>query len=301
MAVVTANLLNEDFTAIDDWTDADSAGGVSTVSDGWLSQATTGSSNFSAKITRDIGTLSNQDYTIEIKTKFTALNNLADGSFAVYLETGTERPVFFFSADGAFTPNGSYECGTNEVKVDGTEQVWTLYCDYDAGTTHYAGRMYLNGTPLSGGGGGGVFDYSGTSGLITLVLTGNAASKQSYVDYIKIGTGLGLFGAECTTQAGTNVTHNSFTGNGTITYLGTHAITAKGICYVKGTGTPTISDSTSATTGNTLGAYTVSITGLDYNSTYTARAYATTSDGTLYGGAVTITTLSESSMAVMFF
>ncbi len=65
-------------------------------------------------------------------------------------------------------------------------------------------------------------------------------------------------------------------------------ITAKGVCWSKTTGPTTASAHTSDGTGNL--PFTSNITGLDQNTTYYLRAYATNSVGTAYGNEITFVT-----------
>lgn len=92
-----------------------------------------------------------------------------------------------------------------------------------------------------------------------------------------------------TTQAVSNITSSTATGNGSITNLGNPAsITDYGVCWSSSNTTPTISDSyiSNGTTTST-GDFTSSITGLTKNTVYYVRAYATNSTGTAYGSVVT--------------
>lgn len=67
--------------------------------------------------------------------------------------------------------------------------------------------------------------------------------------------------------------------------------TERGICYST-TETPTVDDNIAVYTEDNLEAtFYVTLTGLDYATTYYARAYATGESGTVYGDQVTFTTL----------
>jgi hypothetical protein len=73
-------------------------------------------------------------------------------------------------------------------------------------------------------------------------------------------------------------------GEGTITYSGASAITARGLCW----GTvqnPTLLNSFSSN-GIGVGTFTSSLTGLNAGTTYYVRAYATNGSGTSYGNEV---------------
>lgn len=91
-----------------------------------------------------------------------------------------------------------------------------------------------------------------------------------------------------TTQAVSDITDTTATGNGNVTDDGGDTITERGICW-NTTGTPTTVDST-ATSAGTTGAFTASMTGLTSDTTYYVRAYATNSEGTSYGSEVSFTT-----------
>ncbi|MBL7968240.1 MAG: hypothetical protein JNK09_14655, partial [Prolixibacteraceae bacterium] len=93
-----------------------------------------------------------------------------------------------------------------------------------------------------------------------------------------------------TTQAVSNITVTTATGNGNITSLGSPNPTAYGVCW-NTTGTPTISDSkVDKGAASVTGAFTASLTSLSAGTTYYVRAYATNSAGTSYGAEVSFTT-----------
>lgn len=79
----------------------------------------------------------------------------------------------------------------------------------------------------------------------------------------------------------TNVTPNSASCGGNVISDGGVAITSRGVCYSK-TLNPTISDLL-VNGGTGTGTFTCSLTGLDENTTYYVRSYATNSVGTAYG------------------
>ena len=91
-----------------------------------------------------------------------------------------------------------------------------------------------------------------------------------------------------TTQAVSDIGYTTATGNGSIIELGIHNPTAHGVCYGLSPN-PTASCTDEGGVSET-GTFTTAITGLDPGTTYYARAYATNTEGTVYGDDVTFTT-----------
>jgi hypothetical protein len=96
------------------------------------------------------------------------------------------------------------------------------------------------------------------------------------------------------TTTPTGVQYNQLTATGEIIALGDNLITDYGFCYSASNFMPTIAD-TKAVSGNgqttQLGAYTATVTGLQAETKYYIRAYATNSVGTAYGTVVETITL----------
>lgn len=95
-----------------------------------------------------------------------------------------------------------------------------------------------------------------------------------------------------TTSACSDTTSVSTKGNGEITDTGGATVTRRGFCYKEGTtGDPTTADSVEYEDGTFgTGAYSLTISGLDPNTSYRVRAYALNSIGTGYGNTVTALT-----------
>jgi len=87
--------------------------------------------------------------------------------------------------------------------------------------------------------------------------------------------------ATVTTAPVTDIGYNTATCGGEVTSEGTHAVTARGVCWATTTN-PTITDDNTEN-GTGTGTFTSSITALADNTTYYVRAYATNSAGTAYG------------------
>lgn len=92
------------------------------------------------------------------------------------------------------------------------------------------------------------------------------------------------------TSAISNISATKASCGGNITSDAGFTVSARGVCWSTGV-TPTIADpKTSDGTG--AGSFTSAITGLNLGTTYYIRAYATNSEGTGYGSAMSFTTLS---------
>jgi uncharacterized protein (DUF2141 family) len=92
-----------------------------------------------------------------------------------------------------------------------------------------------------------------------------------------------------TTAAPAAIGSGSARLGGSVTAEGGSAVTERGVVYVVGAGTPTISN-TKVVMGNGPGAFDQVVTGLTASTGYTVRAYATNSVDTSYGSAQTFTT-----------
>lgn len=94
-----------------------------------------------------------------------------------------------------------------------------------------------------------------------------------------------------TTASISEFTETTAISGGNVTDNGGADVTARGVCW-NTSKNPTMSDSkTSDGTGN--GVFTSNITGLNSNTTYYIRAYATNSEGTGYGNEIPLTTKSS--------
>ena len=97
---------------------------------------------------------------------------------------------------------------------------------------------------------------------------------------------------DITTSTIDNITETTATTGGNITDDGGSQITVSGICYST-TPNPTTADNYTTDGITTTGTFTSNITGLQPNTTYYVRAYATNSNGTSYGNEEQFTTLAN--------
>jgi len=91
------------------------------------------------------------------------------------------------------------------------------------------------------------------------------------------------------TTAVTDITQTVATSGGNITSDGGATVTVRGVCWSTGE-TPTISDN-KTTDGTGAGEFSSSLSDLSPETTYYVRAYATNSNGTGYGSAISFLNL----------
>ena len=91
-----------------------------------------------------------------------------------------------------------------------------------------------------------------------------------------------------TTSAVSQITETTALAGGNVTADGNASVTERGVCIAT-VSNPTTSN-TKITAGSGTGSFTCNLTGLQTNTTYYVRAYATNEVGTAYGEEVTFTT-----------
>ncbi len=94
-----------------------------------------------------------------------------------------------------------------------------------------------------------------------------------------------------TTNAATSVNSNSATLNGEVTSDGGATVTSRGFYWSKTNNNPGSSDNVE-TAGNGTGIFSTSLTGLESNTTYYLRTFATNSKGTSVGEVISFKTIS---------
>lgn len=117
-------------------------------------------------------------------------------------------------------------------------------------------------------------DYNINGNVLSkTILQGNFVSQAPNVSTATINT----------------IIQTSAKSGGNVTFDGGSAVTQKGVCWSTNA-SPTISDSKTLDGGG-AGAFVSSLTGLNTNTTYYVRAYATNSIGTNYGNEYSFTTI----------
>jgi uncharacterized protein (TIGR02145 family) len=129
----------------------------------------------------------------------------------------------------------------------------------------------------------------------------NTSAKQMQIFFdnvwypLSMGTGITApVLATVTTAAASEISPTAATSGGNVTADGNSTVTARGVCW-SANHNPTIADSKTSD-GTGTGAFTSVLTGLEENTGYYARAYATNSVGTSYGSEISFTTASFGSM-----
>ena len=143
-------------------------------------------------------------------------------------------------------------------------------------------------------------DGTGT-GSFTSTITGLAANTTYYVRAYATNTAGTSYGSEVTftslppaiasfgTTSYASVTGNAATISSTISSDNGATVNARGICWSTSSN-PTISNNTQAYGSGGVGAYAITLTSLEAQTTYFVRSYATNSVGTAYSNEVSFTT-----------
>ncbi|MDR1881497.1 MAG: carboxypeptidase regulatory-like domain-containing protein [Prevotella sp.] len=95
------------------------------------------------------------------------------------------------------------------------------------------------------------------------------------------------------------ITHNSAQASGTLTSLGSSAITQHGHCWSTSPNPTTANNKTTLGGTGVLKSFTSDLTGLSAATTYYVKAYATNAVGTTYSDAITFTTLAPPTVATV--
>lgn len=182
--------------------------------------------------------------------------NFADLSSSVTSDGGATITERGFVYSSSYDPP-SIGTGTS-LTVSGTTGSMSATATLFAGTTYYV-RSYAKNSA------GTAYSPNTATYYRTIVLPTLASTSLSSVSY------------------------NSASLSSNVTDNGCGTLSAVGICYVLGTGTPTTGNSTASSYPST-GPFTVTTGTLSASSTYTARSYATNVAGTNYGSNFQFTT-----------
>ena len=205
--------------------------------------------------------------------------------------------------------NGALDAGTHEFEISAANPQ-TYILNAVVGSKNYSIRMVNVGSGCSN-----YIKYYGVSDMLMIKLTTanefNPGDNMIYVGHATIG------GQSVASEAVSqwqyesqmvvldfinnslpcvstyyvdNVTSNTAICSGNVTSDGGAAVTARGVCWSTSQN-PTVSGN-HTTDGTGTGSFTSTLTGLEPETTYYVRAYATNSEGTAYGEQVSFTTIS---------
>ena len=225
------------------------------------------------------------------KTRFLIFPLLIVGVLLVFVsscekddDNGSNMPVLSTSAVTDITADTAISGG--DITSDGGATVTARGVCWSTGQTP---TISDNKTTDGTGAGTFVSNISGLEPNTTYYVRAYATNGA--------GTGYGSAMSFTTLEAGlpvlstaevTEITHTTAVVGGNITDDGGATVTARGVCWSTNQN-PTISDNKTED-GNGVGSFTSNISGLEPNTTYYVRAYATNSAGTGYGSTISFTT-----------
>ncbi len=244
--------------------------------------------NNSATSTQSGGNISTTSYTIPGLTNGTlyyvwlkAKNTVGSSSFGSVASGTPVLPLSPPNAPGmASITAGNTQLSLSWSAVSGATYytVWYNTADDSSTATQKGGDISSRNYTITGLSNGTLYyvwikakNSAGTSGF------GTVASGTP-----------NIFAPSVYTVSVTNLKGSSATCGGNVYSTGGATVTARGICWSTNPN-PTISNSKTSN-GTGTGAFTGTLSGMNLNTTYYVRAYATNSVGTEYGNEVTITT-----------
>lgn len=199
------------------------------------------------------------------------------------------------TVDPTFTTNAATDISANSARLNGTisaltcENASDVFWEWGLTTGNYTAN-YTDTTDY-----GNVSVYHDISGL-------SASTEYFFRGAARLDGGAWQYGGELsfnttanypptvTTANATNLDCSSVTGNGNMTSKGSANATTRGFQYGIGGFTDNVSESGDFETG----VFDLSITGLEDNTEYQYRAFATNIYGTGYGDSVNFTTTASS-------
>ena len=204
------------------------------------------------------------------QASYHVLNNAnnGEGKYRENMFTLSEWDSDFEAHGAVFLPAAGYRFGTKLYQCGNRG---SYYSATSCGTFHVY-DIYFDDTHL----------YMGS----TTTRRNNGLSVRL------VATNASLWFTSVTTGEVTDITSTGATASGTVTTEGGTLITAVGVCWSTSPN-PTVEDA-HTDEGALTGDFTSPLTGLERNTTYYLRAYATDGEGdTMYGDEVTFTTLPE--------
>lgn len=238
-------------------------------------------------------------------------SNITGATSNPYNDTGAPAPSV--TPGDANASNGTHAAHvalevTGHSATDGAGRYYRCVVSMSGATsqTSSADRGYRGGSALTYqwqmSAGDSDANYSNISGAVTNPYNATQAPADGSGRYFRCyvtgelttaDRGYRITWPALTTQAVSDITGNTATGNATITDTGGEDADERGVCW-NTTGNPTVANETSEETPGPYGtgAFDVPITGLDVGTLYYVRGYAHNSAGYGYADQVQFTTRS---------
>lgn len=268
------------------------------------------------------------DISSDTSAVITGMSNYSINSTAVFPTCACADPsndVFYFGGQAWYEVSGNTDSRSYIIKVsdlngtasqtilyqstDDTANVYRTFLDmkYADDATGYLYLNFLNRDKLGTGMFGGIGRHSLTSlndingykefSSIPTGLIVDDKNKDAYITTVD-GTlyKYSFTLPTVTTQAVSDISYTTATGNGNITSVGgaDEFCSKRGICWSTST-SPTVDDSKNEETGTfSTGAFSRSMSGLSHNTKYYVKAFAYNEKGYAYGDQVSFTTLTPS-------
>jgi len=224
------------------------------------------------------------------EVSFTTVKPDPEPDIKVENETALTQTVFADKTDGksgvTFVTTGAWTSTITEGTAKSTKAgtITWLTIDPDHGNTAGKYTIVISLEPNATGADRTAtitITCNGTDITITVTQKGTKENGEPYT-----------VAPELTTSEVTAITTKTATAGGNITNAGTPAYTERGVVYATTTN-PTIANMKIPVAGTGTGDFTAELTGLNADTKYYVRAYATTSNGTVYGNEVNFTTAEE--------
>jgi hypothetical protein len=223
------------------------------------------------------------------------------GSFASSITGLTPNTTYYlraYATNGVGTSYGEQKsfttsCNTVSISISATTTVvdGNTSIDFGGSTTLTASGadsyVWKEGADVIDGNGGNNASIT-VSPTVTTTYTVTGTNSYGCTGTGNVTVTVNSLAPVITTNNVTEITDNSATCGGNVTSDGGADVSIRGVCW-NTTGNPTTSDS-HTTDGSGTGSFNSSITGLNPNTTYYVRAYATNGVGTSYGEQKSFTT-----------
>ena len=259
-----------------------------------------GSFSAASSITTDYLTVTNTSNTILFSGVQPVVFSVAAGTYRVHIHKNSACVTESLSRTTTITKLGIPTVTTTAATAISSSAATTGGNVTSAGSGTVTARGVCYGTAANPTIANSIFASGSGIGTFTANLTGltvgtlyhfrayaTNASGTSYGADLTFTT-LTQAQATVTTTAATAITTTTATSGGNVTSIGGSAVTSRGICYAT-TANPTLAN-TVISGGSGAGSFVSNLSGLNPNTTYYVRAYATNTAGTAYGAQISFLT-----------